>query len=54
MQNLKLYYMCLFLFIFYRTTAVPMNASRSLHGDGKDTNHKTSSSKLTNEAILLS
>lgn len=39
----KLYYMCLFLFTF--RTAVPMNASRSLHGDGKDTNHKSGSSK---------
>lgn len=51
MQNLELYYMCLFLFIF-RTAAVPMNASRSLHGDGKDTNHKTGSSKLTNKPIV--
>ncbi|XP_029178725.1 uncharacterized protein LOC114946418 isoform X2 [Nylanderia fulva] len=34
------------------TTAVPMNASRSLHGDGKDTNHKTSSKRMAYEVFL--
>lgn len=48
MQSLELYYMRLLVYIF-RTTAVPMNASRSLHGDGKDTNHKIGSSKLANK-----
>lgn len=44
---------CLLLFIF-RTAAVPMNASRSLYGNGKDTNHKTGSSKLSNKIVSAS
>lgn len=31
-----------------------MNASRSLHGDGKDTNHKTGSSKSINDPSTVS
>ncbi|XP_072745368.1 uncharacterized protein [Anoplolepis gracilipes] len=34
------------------TAAVPMNASRSLHGDGKDTNHKTGSKRMAYEVFL--
>ncbi|XP_014485397.1 PREDICTED: uncharacterized protein LOC106744631 isoform X2 [Dinoponera quadriceps] len=35
-----------------RGTAVPMNASRSLHGDGKDTNHKSGSKRMAYEVFL--
>ncbi|XP_070169838.1 uncharacterized protein [Polyergus mexicanus] len=34
------------------TAAVPMNAARSLHGDGKDTNHKTGSKRMAYEVFL--
>ncbi|XP_012224864.1 uncharacterized protein raw isoform X2 [Linepithema humile] len=34
------------------TAAVPMNASRSLLGDGKDTNHKTGSKRMAYEVFL--
>ncbi|XP_050466143.1 uncharacterized protein LOC126859153 isoform X3 [Cataglyphis hispanica] len=34
------------------TAAVPMSASRSLHGDGKDTNHKTGSKRMAYEVFL--
>ncbi|KMQ93463.1 protein i m not dead yet-like isoform x9 protein [Lasius niger] len=50
MQSLELYYMRLLVYIF-RTT-VPMNASRSLHGDGKDTNHKIGSKRMAYEVFL--
>ncbi|EFN62289.1 hypothetical protein EAG_08337 [Camponotus floridanus] len=34
------------------TAAVPMNASRSLYGNGKDTNHKTGSKRMAYEVFL--
>ncbi|XP_011686305.1 PREDICTED: uncharacterized protein LOC105449025 isoform X2 [Wasmannia auropunctata] len=34
------------------TTVVPMNASCSLHGDGKGTNHKTGSKRMAYEVFL--
>lgn len=46
------YIYILFLFCF-RTTVVPMNASCSLHGDGKGTKHKIGSSKSTNNLLIV-
>ncbi|XP_050466142.1 uncharacterized protein LOC126859153 isoform X2 [Cataglyphis hispanica] len=40
------------LFDTWKTAAVPMSASRSLHGDGKDTNHKTGSKRMAYEVFL--
>ncbi|XP_070169841.1 uncharacterized protein [Polyergus mexicanus] len=40
------------LFDMWKTAAVPMNAARSLHGDGKDTNHKTGSKRMAYEVFL--
>nr|XP_012224865.1 PREDICTED: uncharacterized protein LOC105673657 isoform X3 [Linepithema humile] len=40
------------LFDIWKTAAVPMNASRSLLGDGKDTNHKTGSKRMAYEVFL--
>ncbi|XP_026829658.1 uncharacterized protein LOC105275310 isoform X3 [Ooceraea biroi] len=40
------------LFDIWKTAAVPMNAPRSLHGDGKDTNHKTGSKRMAYEVFL--
>ncbi|KAL0124734.1 hypothetical protein PUN28_006530 [Cardiocondyla obscurior] len=36
----------------WKTTAVPMNASCSLHGDGKGINYKTGSKKMAYEVFL--
>ncbi|XP_020277881.1 uncharacterized protein LOC109851820 isoform X2 [Pseudomyrmex gracilis] len=39
-------------FDIWKAAAVPMNASRSLHGDGKDTNHKIGSKRMAYEVFL--
>ncbi|KAL6447767.1 hypothetical protein ACFW04_000126 [Cataglyphis niger] len=40
------------LFDTWKTAGVPMSASCSLHGDGKDTNHKTGSKRMAYEVFL--
>ncbi|XP_077260532.1 uncharacterized protein LOC143896502 isoform X3 [Temnothorax americanus] len=40
------------LFDIWKTATVPMNASCSLHGDGKSINHKTGSKRMAYEVFL--